>query len=100
MTQATIEQGFALQSAIFTVRNVPGSDSKSTLSLIADCAVRRAVPTVVIGAEGQEGSLIMSLLKSLTDSAIDESGFVCADKVADVMTSARKIHDAPLLFLK
>lgn len=88
----------SLDSAVFTINPRSQGDSQA-LSLIADCAVRKAIPTIVIGAAGQEASIVRSLVNSLSNEAIDESGFIPKDKMDDAMSGIEKLYAAPILFL-
>jgi hypothetical protein len=91
--------GISLESAVFTVSPKHGCD-RQVLSLIADCAVRSAVPTVVIGAAGQEAAVISALGKSVTNEAMDESGFIPREKMDVAMSGLQKLYDAPILFIQ
>lgn len=99
MTEENKGYGISLNSAVFTINPRLQGDSQA-LSLIADCAVRRAIPTVVIGAAGQEASVIRSLVNSLANEAMDESGFIPKDKMDEAMSGLQKLYDAPILFVQ
>lgn len=91
--------GLSLDSAIFTINTRSQGDSQA-LSLIADCAVRWSIPTVIIGAAEHEASVLHRMVNSLSNEAIDETGFIPAEKMDEAMSWLRKLYDAPILFMQ
>lgn len=99
MTEKSKRYGISMDSAVFTINPRSQGDSQA-LSLIADCAVRRAIPTVVIGAAGQEVAVISALVNSLATEAIDESGFIPKEKLDEAMSGLQKLYAAPILIVQ